>query len=101
MNTRMNTTEANAPGHTAARNAMTDAKTSAEIRRIAADMVGDVEPLDLTMVAHGADWTEPPPRLRYRCEPAPLDVAIRTAERVLLVTAGWVGGLLTALLAVL
>lgn len=88
------------PGHTAARNALTDAKTSADIRRIAADMVGDVEPLDLTMVARGADWTEPPPRRAYHCEPIrpdPMAVAVTFASVVLLVALGWVAGLLTVL----
>ena len=57
------------PGQGPARRALTDPKTSAEIRAIAADMVGDVAPHDITMVARGADWTEPPPRVAYRCEP--------------------------------
>jgi len=87
--TRMNTTEANA--------------TIDLPPDFAADMTGDVAPLDLTMVARGADWTEPPPRLRYHAQPFPSDpmqVALQTAERVLLVMVGWVLGLLTALAAV-
>lgn len=87
------------PGHRAARNALTDPKTPAEIRAIAADMVGDVAPHDITMIARGADWQTPPPRRAYRCEPD----GNRGAEMlgvlsvVLIFMLGWVAGLLTVL----
>lgn len=87
------------PGHRAARNALTDPKTADEIRAIAADMVGDVELGDITMMARGADWTEPPPRVAYRCEPDDNRGAdmLGALSAVLIFMMGWVAGLLTVL----
>jgi hypothetical protein len=45
MTARMNTTEANAPGHIAARNALTDAKTSAEVQKAARDLLAYTDPI--------------------------------------------------------
>jgi hypothetical protein len=47
MTHRMNTTEANAPipGHRAARNALTDAKTPPEVQKAARDLLGYTDPI--------------------------------------------------------
>lgn len=101
--TRLNTTEANVlpfPGQGPALRALSDPKTSDEIRRIAADMVGDVAPHDITMVARGVDWNDPPPRQVYRCEPDDNRGAVMLGlvlTALLLVMTGWVAGLMTVL----
>ena len=88
------------PGQIAARNALTDPKTSDWVRAAAADMTGDVAPVDLTMLARGSHWDEPPPRRDYRCEPDDNRGSAmlgHVGSAAVIFMTGWVAGLLTVL----